>query len=101
MTKRIQAKFLNHFIVSFGLLCWMMVKFTHYLVTRFNVPVDNWNRDKTGQPTLDGTWMKHRLALFNRYCVPTISGQTEKNFHWIIYCDVNTFSTDKQKLKNL
>ena len=77
----------------------MMVKFTHYLVTRFNVPVDNWNRDKTGHPTLDGAWMKHRLALFNRYCVPTISGQTEKNFHWVIYCDIHTFTADKQRIE--
>lgn len=76
-----------------------MVKFTHYLVTRFNVPVENWNKDKSGHPTLDGSWMRHRLNLFTRYCVPTIAGQTEKNFHWVIYCDVNTFSIDKIRIE--
>ena len=78
----------------------MIVKFTHYLVTRFNVPVENWSRDKTGQPTLDGGWMKHRLDLFNKYCVPTIEGQTEKIFRWIIYCDVNTFTADKVRIED-
>ena len=67
-----------------------MVKFTHYLVTRFNVPVNNWNKDKSGHTTLDDAWMKHRLSLFNRYCVPTIRAQSEQEFQWILYCDINT-----------
>ncbi|MEO6133407.1 MAG: glycosyltransferase [Saprospiraceae bacterium] len=68
----------------------MIVKFTHYLVTRFNVPVEGWNRDKSGQTVLDESWMNHRLALFLSYCLPTIVGQTEKKFQWILYCDKNT-----------
>jgi hypothetical protein len=70
----------------------MMVKFTHYLVTRFNVPVKTWDRDKSGAPTLDDQWMQHRLSLFRVYCVPTIAGQTGKNFQWIIYCSTQTDS---------
>lgn len=66
------------------------MNFTHYLITRFNVPVENWNRDKQGQPVLDDAWMEHRLLLFQRFCVPSIAGQTEKNFRWIIYCDINS-----------
>ena len=69
-----------------------MAKFTHYLVTRFNVPIEQWDRDKQGQRTLDEAWMAHRLDLFSRFCVPTISGQAEKNFKWIIYCDKHTDS---------
>lgn len=64
-----------------------MAKFTHYLVTRFNVPIDQWSRDKRGLPTLDDAWMEHRVDLFAKFCVPTVAGQTEKNFKWIIYCD--------------
>jgi hypothetical protein len=68
----------------------MSVKFTHYLITRFNVPVKNWDRDKAGQPVLDDAWMHNRLDLFRRYCVPGIANQTNKNFTWIIYVDTLT-----------
>lgn len=68
------------------------MKFQHYLITRFNVPIEQWNRDKKGLVTLDEAWMSHRLELFRRFCVPTIAGQTEKNFKWIIYCDKQTDS---------
>ncbi len=65
----------------------MSVKFTHYLITRFNVPVKNWEQDKAGLPVLDDAWMKNRLVLFRKYCVPTLAQQAEKNFTWLIYCD--------------
>ncbi len=68
----------------------MKVKFTHYLITRFNVPVNNWNKDKAGNPVLDSAWMRNRLELFKTYCVPTLAHQTEKNFVWLIYCDKMT-----------
>lgn len=76
-----------------------MVKFTHYLVTRFNVPVENWNIDKAGRPTLDEPWMTHRLWLFRKYCVPTIVAQTCQDFHWVIYCDINTSFIKKTQIE--
>ena len=68
----------------------MNVKFTHYLITRFNIPVNNWNKDKAGNPVLDDQWMQNRLELFAGYCVPTIANQSERNFIWRIYCDQQT-----------
>lgn len=68
----------------------MSGKFTHYLITRFNVPVKNWDLDKSGRPTLDNAWMEERMQLFQTYCVPTVRQQTEQNFVWIVYCDRNT-----------
>jgi hypothetical protein len=68
----------------------MSGKFTHYLITRFNVPVKNWDRDKHGKPTLDEIWMKERLFLFTTYCVPTIAYQSVEEFTWIVYCDILT-----------
>ena len=66
------------------------MKFTHYLITRFNVPVKNWDRDKAGHPVLDDAWMKERLSLFTTYCAPTILHQSIKDFTWLIYCDTLT-----------
>ncbi len=77
-----------------------MVKFTHYLVTRFNVPVENWGTDKSGQITLDDVWLKHRIELFLRYCVPTVAAQSEKNFTWLIYCDTDTNADVRLTIEN-
>jgi len=65
-------------------------KTDHYLITRFNVPVPNWARDKAGITTLDEAWMNHRITLFNTFCAPSVAGQTLKDFRWLIYCDRNT-----------
>lgn len=68
----------------------MKGKFTHYLITRFNVPVKNWERDKSGRKVLDEAWMQERLNLFRTYCAPTISRQSSDAFTWLIYCDTQT-----------
>lgn len=68
----------------------MKGKFTHYLATRFNVPVKNWDKDKAGQQVLDDAWMKSRLSLFTTYCAPTIARQSVLDFKWLVYCDTNT-----------
>jgi hypothetical protein len=73
-------------------------KFTHYLITRFNVPVKNWNKDKAGHQVLDAAWMEHRLDLFRQYCVPTVRRQSGVSFSWLIYCDV---FTDEIALQNI
>jgi hypothetical protein len=78
----------------------MSGKFTHYLVTRFNVPAHKWQHDKSGNPTLDKTWLQDRLGLFNRFCVPSIKGQTENNFRWLIYCDIVTETDVMQQIKS-
>jgi hypothetical protein len=67
--------------------CDTMGKFTHYLITRFNVPENRWLTDKTGHVTLDDPWLNHRLSLFTSYCIPSVYQQTQQNFQWIIYCD--------------
>jgi hypothetical protein len=65
-------------------------KFTHYLITRFNVPVKNWDKDKAGNQVLDQAWLDERMIIFRKYCVPSIASQLQKNFTWLLYCDVNT-----------
>jgi hypothetical protein len=79
----------------------MSLKFTHYLITRFNVPVNNWNKDKAGQPVLDTQWMQNRLELFAKYCVPTIARQTENNFIWLVFCDEMTDPLHRDRIQNL
>lgn len=64
--------------------------FSHYLITRFNVPVGDWSADKAGTATRDEAWTAHRMRLFADFCVPTVRHQTVRNFTWIICLDAAT-----------
>jgi len=68
----------------------MPKEFTHYLVTRYNVPFEKWDRDKAGNQVGHDEWMQQRLRLFKKFCVPTILHQSNQAFHWLIYLDVQT-----------
>jgi hypothetical protein len=55
----------------------------YVLLTRFNLPsvsVESIIRAKEG-------WLKDRVALFERHCLPSVLAQSDRNFHWIIYFD--------------
>ncbi|MFL4473465.1 glycosyltransferase [Paeniglutamicibacter sp. MACA_103] len=55
----------------------------HVLLTRFNLPSkgpESYIRARDG-------WLSERVALFERYCLPSVEAQTSSNFHWIVYFD--------------
>jgi hypothetical protein len=55
----------------------------HILLTRFNLP-------SLGLESLiraDEGWLRDRFELFERYCLPSVTAQTSRNFSWIIYFD--------------
>ncbi|HEU4807638.1 MAG TPA: glycosyltransferase, partial [Homoserinimonas sp.] len=55
----------------------------HVLLTRFNLPsagVERSIREHEG-------WLANRIELFDRYCVPSVRAQSNRNFSWIIYFD--------------
>jgi hypothetical protein len=61
----------------------MTFSIDHVLLTRFNLPsvsAESIIRAKDG-------WLQQRVELFERYCLPSVSSQTNKEFHWIIYFD--------------
>jgi len=74
----------------------MSIQFEHFLLTQFNVYMQ-WSKCITGRklkrpnhedmPTDE--WFKHRLRLFDKYCYPSIAGQTNKNFKWMVLFDEN------------
>ncbi|SDS07511.1 glycosyltransferase [Microterricola viridarii] len=55
----------------------------HVLLTRFNLPSGG------VEATIRASehWLSNRWMLFERYCAPSVSSQSEKNFSWIIYFD--------------
>lgn len=73
--------------------------YTHYLVTRYNVPFENWDRDKAGNQVGHDEWMHQRLSLFKKYCVPTILHQSNQAFQWLIYMDMQTHPSDLETIR--
>lgn len=72
-----------------------MNNYLHIIITRFNLP-SRWNSDKQGRIVLDNAWLEERFNLFENLCLPSIHGQTQKNFEWWVYFDINT----EEKFKN-
>lgn len=60
----------------------------HFVLTRFNLRL--WHRDKSGSSVRTRVWLDHRFSIFERYCLPSISGQTCKDFTWIVLFDSKT-----------
>lgn len=55
----------------------------HVILTRFNLPsegAESTVRAKEG-------WLRTRVELFERYCLPSVENQTVRSFHWVIYFD--------------
>jgi len=46
-----------------------------------------------------GKWLKHRFELFERYCFPSICGQTCKDFGWIVLFDSTTPLKYKERIE--
>ena len=74
----------------------MIIK--HFILTRFNLLL--WNRDKEGKKVRTKKWLEHRFLLFERYCLPSVKGQTCKDFEWIVLFDSTTPEPFRQKIKD-
>lgn len=72
-----------------------MPDYTHLILTRFNVKVD-YSPSEIG---LNSEWLEHRFKLFERYCYPSVYQQTNQNFHWLVFFDIETPIPFKQKIK--
>lgn len=68
----------------------------HFILTRFNLLI--FNKDKKGQKVRSASWLEHRFALFERYCLPSIIAQTCQCFRWIVLFDSTTPERLKEKI---
>lgn len=69
---------------------------SHILMTRFNVRSSP--RDST--KGLSIVWLEERLALFEKYCLPSITGQTTRPDVWLILFDAETPPEIKTVMEN-
>lgn len=57
----------------------------HFLITRFNIRNEDWEKDKNCQKILDDTWLSKRISLFKEFCLPSVLHQSSKEFKWLIF----------------
>lgn len=55
----------------------------HLLVTRFNLP----SRGPESLIRAQDGWLQDRIELFERYTVPSVRSQTNRDFSWLVYLD--------------
>ena len=55
----------------------------HVLLTRFNLP----SKGHESLVRAQENWLRDRVGLFERYCLPSVAAQTSRRFSWIIYFD--------------
>ncbi len=68
----------------------------HFVVTRFNLRS---SAAVTGK-ALDVKWLESRFELFDRFCWPSIKGQTQQNFKWLVLFDEGTPEVIRQRIAN-
>jgi Putative rhamnosyl transferase len=77
----------------------MSVKFTHYLITRFNVNIRGNGPELIRQEVRTAGWELERMPLFEKICVPSVLGQTCRDFVWLIYCDTETSESILRRIR--
>lgn len=60
----------------------------HFLCTKFALP---FRKNSPHRTILDDrpNWLEERFELFEKYTLPSIQAQTEKNFRWLLMCNRN------------
>jgi len=77
------------------------MQYKHFIATRFNLRIGNWETTKNGETLLTDQWMEDRFKLFETYCLPSVLNQSNQNFLWCIFFDNNTKESDRDKIKKL
>jgi hypothetical protein len=77
--------------------------FKHILITRFNLRMEGgtWDRDQAGRPVLTDDWMEDRWRLFTEYCLPSVIGQSCRDFEWLVYFDDGTSDVYRRQLREI
>jgi hypothetical protein len=66
----------------------------HVLLTRFNLPSANAERVIRAKQG----WLEDRVDLFERYCLPSVQAQTNKDLRWVIYFDPDSPACLKDRI---
>ncbi|PSN15110.1 hypothetical protein C7293_08660 [filamentous cyanobacterium CCT1] len=70
-----------------------MAEFQHFFLTKFNV-----RSFPDLKPGCDPAWLERRFNLFDQFCFPSVHQQSNQNFKWLVFFDVDTPAEFKQKI---
>lgn len=77
-----------------------MKKIQHIVITRFNLKISGgFASDKSGSKTRSEEWLDHRFELFERYCLPSMAAQSNKDFIWLVCFDEATDEKYRQRMQ--
>lgn len=62
----------------------------HFILTNFNVSIPGVTTDQSGRRVLTREWLDGRVVLFEKFCLPSMAGQTCQNFEWLVRFGVET-----------
>lgn len=68
---------------------------THLVLTRFNTAI-GYAPSRMGLQT---EWLTSRLALFERYCLPSVAGQQGAHFQWLVFFDAASPEWFRRKIE--
>lgn len=79
------------------------IQFKHIILTHFNIKLTEdgdrcFSTDKNNQPTIEDSWMEKRFQLFDKYCFPSVQGQTNQNFKWLLFMDSDTLPKYREQI---
>ncbi|MGG6293720.1 glycosyltransferase [Leptolyngbya sp. AN02str] len=70
-----------------------MTQFQHFFLTKFNV-----RSFPDLKPGCEPAWLEKRFDLFDQFCFPSVSKQSNQNFKWLVFFDIDTPEAFKQKI---
>jgi Putative rhamnosyl transferase len=70
-----------------------VTQFQHFFLTKFNV-----RSFPDLKPGCDPAWLERRFNLFDQFCFPSVSQQSNQNFKWLVFFDIDTPEEFKQKI---
>ncbi|MTH17537.1 glycosyltransferase [Flavobacterium sp. LC2016-01] len=70
----------------------------HFIATRFNLKTSDWKKSKSGNLVLTDEWLEHRFNLFENYCFPSVRNQSNQNFTWCVFFDIDTPQNFKDRI---
>jgi hypothetical protein len=68
-------------------------EFSHFFLTKFNV-----RSFPELKPGCDPAWLERRFELFDRFCFQSVHNQSNQNFKWLVFFDIDTPEPFKQKI---
>lgn len=57
----------------------------HVFLTRFNVPTN-----RVESSIYSPEWLTNRIALFEKYTLPSVRAQAAEGRHWLVYCGIDS-----------